>query len=447
MSGITVVGLGPGSPDLLTAEARAVLETVNEIWVRTKDHPAAALLPPHLTVHAFDELVDNSLDFASLCRETARRVLELGARSEGVVYGVPGSPWLGEVTVRFVVEGAKARNLPVRLVHGVSVVEPILAALGIHSPENLQIADATAVAAGYFPPFEADRPVLVTSLYGPNLTARVKAVLLELYAPDYPVTLVEAAGTPYQQIVTCTVQDIDRSGEKSHLSNLYIPPRPAPASFTAFMEIIAHLRSPEGCPWDREQTHRSLRPFLLEEAYEVLHALDREDMSALREELGDLLLQIALHAQLATEAGHFTVADVLATVGQKMIRRHPHVFGDVEVKSAQEVLRNWEQLKREEKGEDGAKDPFAGIPPALPALTFAQKVTKRAVKLGWTPPALETLWESWQRAPSAHTLGQLLLGLAEAAQEAHIDAESALREAAGRLADEWRDIRPPVEQV
>lgn len=447
MSGITIVGLGPGSADLLTAEARAVLDTAHEIWMYTKDHPAAEVLPPHLTVRTLDDLEDGSSDFAFLCRKTAKRVVELGERPEGVVYGVPGSPWLGEVTVRFTVEEAQARNLPVRLVHGLSVVEPTLAALGIHSPENLQIADATAVAAGYFPPFEADRPVLVTSLYGRNLAARVKAVLLELYAPDHPVTLVEAAGTSYQQTFTCTVQDVDRFGGKGYLSNLYIPPRQAPASFTAFMEIIAHLRSPEGCPWDREQTHRSLRPFLLEEAYEVLHALDREDTSALREELGDLLLQIALHAQIATEEGNFTIADVLATVGQKMIRRHPHVFGDVEVKSAQEVLRNWEQLKREEKGDNGEEDPFAGIPPALPALAFAQKMTRRAVKLGWRPPPLETLWENWQRAPSAHTLGRLLLGLAEAAREAHIDAESALREAAGRLADEWRSVRPPVEQA
>ena len=438
MSGIIVVGLGPGTPELLTAEAHAVLNEAREIWVRARSHPVLDALPPHLTLHTFDDASKAKADTdpGARYREIAEHVVRLGQRPEGVLYGVPGSPWLGEVTVRHIVEGARARGVPVRLVQGVSFVEPVLAALELTTPAALQVADATAVAARYFPPLEADRPAIVAQLDSHALAVRVQAILLELYPDDHPVVLVEAAGTPHQRVIPLALGALGRHAEWRWLTALYIPPRQEPASLSAFMDIIFHLRSPEGCPWDREQTHLSLRPFLLEEAYEVLHALDHEGMDALREELGDLWLQIALHAQMATEEGHFTVADVLATVGQKMIRRHPHVFGDVQVESAQDVLRNWEQLKREEKGErEKGQDPFAGIPPALPALAFAQKVTKRAAKLGWSLPPLDELWNAWRRDPSASTLGALLLGLAEAARQVDIDAESALREAASRLTE------------
>ncbi len=422
---------------MLTLEARATLEQAEEIWVRTRHHPVVDAFPSHLTVHSFDDLYEESPDFPTLYRDIADRVVELGRRPRGVLYGVPGSPWVGEATVRLVCDEARRQGLAVRVVQGMSFIEPALSAVGVDALDGLQVADATAIAARYFPPLEADRPALIAQLYSRLVASEVKIVLMGLYPHDHPVTLIEAAGTPAQRVLTCPLHELDHRADWTLLTSLYVPPLQAPASLSAFMDIIFHLRSPEGCPWDREQDHLSLRPFLLEEAYEVLHALDREDLEALCEELGDLWLQIALHTQMATEEGAFTVADVLAAVGGKMIRRHPHVFGDVEVSSAQEVLRNWEQLKREEKGGRSAESSglLDGLPLALPALLLAQKATKRATAQGWHPASADELWQAWRQAPSAEALGQLLLAVAEEARRANVDAESALREAVMRLAE------------
>ncbi|MDQ7030871.1 MAG: MazG family protein [Ardenticatenia bacterium] len=436
MRGITIVGLGPGAPEMLTLEARATLEQAGEIWVRTRHHPVVEALPTQLTVHSFDDLYETSPDFPTLYRDIAEQVVTLGQRPHGVLYGVPGSPWVGEATVRLIVKAASQRGLHVRVVQGMSFIEPVLSALKLDALDGLQVADATAIAARHFPPLEADRPALIAQLYSRLVASEVKIVLMALYPHDHPVTLVKAAGTPDQQVLTCPLHELDHRADWRLLTSLYVPPLPAPASLSAFMDIIFHLRSPEGCPWDREQDHLSLRPFLIEEAYEVLHALDCEDVEALREELGDLWLQIALHTQMATEEGAFTVADVLATVSQKMIRRHPHVFGDVDVSSAQEVLRNWEQLKREEKKHSESPHLLEGVPPGLPALLLAQKAARRAAALGWHPPSPEELWQAWRQAPSTEVLGRLLLAVAEEARRANVDAESALREAVMRLAGE-----------
>jgi len=185
---------------------------------------------------------------------------------------------------------------------------------------------------------------LIAQIYNRLVASEVKVLLLDVYPADHPVTLVDAAGTAQETVVSMPLY---------LLSSLYVPPLSKPASMTALMDVVAHLRAPDGCPWDREQDHRTLRPYLLEEAYEVLEALDRDDAHALREELGDLLLQVALHAQIATEYGEFTIADVLAGLIEKLIYRHPHVFGDRTVQSAQEVLQNWEALKSAEKAARG----------------------------------------------------------------------------------------------
>src|SRR5262245_19899359 len=157
-------------------------------------------------------------------------------------------------------------------------------------------------------------------------------------------------------------------------------------SFTRLVEIMARLRAPGGCPWDREQTPQSLRPYVLEEAYEVVDALDHGDPAELRDELGDLLLQIVFQSQLASEAGSFTVADVARAISEKLVRRHPHVFGDVKVQDADEVMRNWRRLKAAERAAKGETGALAGVPRALPALVRAEQLGEKAghVGLDWS---------------------------------------------------------------
>jgi tetrapyrrole methylase family protein/MazG family protein len=210
------------------------------------------------------------------------------------------------------------------------------------------------------------------------------------------------------------------------------------SKFDSLAAIIARLRRPDGCPWDREQTHQSLRIYLLSECYEVLEALDGDDPGKLCEELGDLLLQIVLHAQIAADTGEFEMDDVIEGISSKIVRRHPHVFGDGRAATAEEVMHNWEALKREER-EEGASM-LEGVPQNMPALAYAYEISRRAVRVGFEWENLEgvidklleearEIEEASTREEKARELGDLLFTLVNFARWQGIDPEAALREA------------------
>ncbi|MFO8010689.1 MAG: nucleoside triphosphate pyrophosphohydrolase [Dehalococcoidia bacterium] len=214
------------------------------------------------------------------------------------------------------------------------------------------------------------------------------------------------------------------------------------STFEAFRHIIAALRAPDGCPWDRKQTHQSLKPYLIEEAYETVQALDDEDSDRLCEELGDLLLQIGLHAVIAEESGEFQMADILRRINEKLIRRHPHVFGDTEVTGESEVMANWEEIKRAE-GKSG-KSLLEGVPETIPALAYSQIIQQRAARVGfdWNEidgvlekvgEELGELKEAQSHQEKVHEFGDLLLALCNAARWMDIDLESSLRQANSRF--------------
>jgi len=444
---ITIVGLGPGDSSLLTAEAREVLENSTEIYLRTRHHPLASSLPGHLTIHSFDYLYEDEEEFSAVYQEIARRILELGRRPQGVIYAVPGHPVVGEESVRRILTLAKEEGLRVRLVVGLSFIDAILVSLGIDPLEGLQVVDATVLAARLHPNLDPDLPALVGQLYNRRVAGEVKLTLMNLYPAEHPVTLIHQAGTAEAKTEPLPLHELDHVKDIDHLTALHVPPRPNPSSVSTFHDIVARLRAPGGCPWDRQQTHQTLRPHLLEETYEVLEALDKEDDAALREELGDLLLQIILHTQIAAEDGAFTLAQVLETIIAKIIRRHPHVFANLEVADADEVLRNWEAIKRTEKpGED---KPLWGMPLSLPALTLAQRAQERGKREGLPSPNKEELLaeigERLKRLETtrdqdgrAQELGQLLFALAHLGHQIGVDAESALRTATRRFSEDQR---------
>ncbi len=227
------------------------------------------------------------------------------------------------------------------------------------------------------------------------------------------------------------------------------------------VDVVARLRGPGGCPWDREQTHESLRACLLEECYETLDAIDRGDLPALREELGDVLLQIVFQAQVADEAGRFTLDDVIADVTAKMVRRHPHVFAGATVADSAEVKRNWSRIKAEERAERGAEaDPsvLSGLPPALPALHAAARIGEKAARVGfdWPSPTaalakvreevqeLEEALQSGVPARVEHEIGDVLFALASVARLAEQSPEMALRQALTRFGRRFRAVEAAV---
>jgi len=236
----------------------------------------------------------------------------------------------------------------------------------------------------------------------------------------------------------------------------------AAEAFRQFVDVVKALRTPgTGCPWDLEQTHATLRPYLLEEACEVIDAIDAGDDAALREELGDLLLQVVLHGQLADDRAAFSVTEVVRGITEKMVRRHPHVFGPARVRGSEEVLRNWERIKAEEKREAGRPpSPSAGlegVPRSLPALLRAQRLLEKAAKAGFAGPSLEGVLgqvreklagledaiEGRERpdeppSPPQQELGDLLFNLCQLARRLGLSAEDSLRATSGRFIEQFR---------
>jgi len=342
---------------------------------------------------------------------------------------------------------------------GLSFLEPTLTALKLETIDALQIVYAAQLARLYHPPLETGRPALVTHLAGKTLAAQVKQTLLNAYPENLNVTLVYAAGSEAEQVWTCRLSDLDRQPRLEEMTMLYLPDGAGDSSFSSFQNTIAHLRGPEGCPWDREQTHQSLRPYLLEETYEVLEALDADDPEALAEEMGDLLLQILLHTQIATEQGEFRMAEVIGHINHKLWRRHPHVFANVQVNGVDEVITNWEAIKKAEKrannGPDGQSQPVPsvldGVPQGLPALAQALAISKRAVRVGFEWPdiegVLDKVIEEAREIAEASTpdhleaeIGDLLFSAVNLARWRGVDPESALRATNARFKRRFKKL-------
>ena len=428
---ITIIGLGPGDPELITRRAWERLTAAPEVWVRTCHHPAVPAITDHTQVHSYDAFYETHHDFAAVYAAIAADVVARAGEGD-VLYAVPGDPGVAEATTGAIRSLAAAQGLGVEIIPGVSFLEPTFAALGEDPIAGLQVLDATTLAESYHPPGSTRQGLVIAQLYSRFLAGEVKLTLMNAYPDDHPVTLISGAGTADIMLRTLSLYELDRQDTFDDLTTLWVSPLSRASCYSDLQEVIAHLRAPDGCPWDREQTHESLRPYLLEETYEVLDALDREDMEALSEELGDLLIQVALHVQIATEAGEFKLPDVIGHVVDKLVRRHPHVFGDVTVADASEVARNWEAIKQVERKEAGGEQPVGGrktlldgMPRALPALALAQGYVERLARVGYPLPPLSALDEA--------ALGEQLLRVVEQAQAAGLDAESALRSACERL--------------
>ena len=308
-----------------------------------------------------------------------------------------------------------------------------LACLATTALESLQIIAADRLAGQHYPHLDPAQSVLVLGVDGETSTGLVRQALLAVYPPDHPVTRISGPDR-----ATCPLADLAAAGEDA-ASLLWIPAVSAPAAFTALLDVVAHLRAPDGCPWDRELTWARLRSSLLEESYELLTALDAEDPVKVAEELGDLLLQIAMQTQIASEAGLFRTPDVIARIVSKLIRRHPHVFGDEQVSGTAEVLANWEAIKRAERERNGEKrSPLSGVPAGLPALAQADAYLDRMSRVQAIDapemPSVALAALDATSPPTPEAVGDALFGLVAWARAHGIDTESALREANARYA-------------
>lgn len=444
---ITIVGLGPGEAGMLTRDAWEALTGAAVIYLRTQRHPAVAGLPQGVAVQTCDDIYEDTADLSAVYPLIAARIIAAAEEAGSVVYAVPGDPHTAEASVELVRAEAGKRGWGVRVLPGVSFVQPVMALLGRDVLPSLQLCDALALLDLHHPPVSPDVPVLLAQVYSRAVASELKLTLMNQYPEEHLVALVHAAGTTSAQLEWQPLHAIDHSLHIGHLTCLFVPALPVGSSFAALEVTVAHLRSPAGCAWDREQTHQSLRATLLEETYEVLAALDAADPDALQEELGDLLLQVVLHAQIAVDDGEFQMHAVLRGINEKLVRRHPHVYGTLKLPSAEAVVQHWETIKAEERRTSGVSVPssvLAGVPRALPALAQAQALQARAARVGFDWPAVEPVlakvMEELGEVQSAagetqqfEELGDLLLSVVNWARHLKVDAETALRVAAARF--------------
>jgi tetrapyrrole methylase family protein/MazG family protein len=409
---VTVVGLGPGGPDLVTAGTLAELARVPARFVRTARHPAAEIV---VDAVSFDSVYEQAERIDDVYR-TIVDALATAADDHGeVLYAVPGSPRVAERSVELL---AADPRVAVTIHPALSFVDLAWVRLGIDPlATGARIIDAHEFAL-------AEGPLLVAQCDSRAVLSDVKLACDG--GPD--ITVLHHLGLPDERIFQVAWSDVDRAFEPDHLTSLWIPGIHDPLA--AFAELVRTLRAK--CPWDAQQTHHTLTRHLLEETYELLEAIEAlDDQSGVgyefvEEELGDVLFQVFFHATLAEEAGAFTLADVARTVHDKLVHRHPHVFAGVDVSGPDEVVQNWEQLKKAEKGHASVME---GIPGNLPALLYAHKVLRKAASVGVEiDPATGIVDDE--------ALGALLLAIVDAARRAELDPEAALRAAAARVRDE-----------
>ena len=442
-NGITIIGLGPGHLSQITLEAMQALENAEIVYLRTSQHPAVNDFPKTIQWKSFDALYDASNLFEEVYEKIVEEIIELGKKQPGVVYAVPGNPCVAEITGPEIIRRAKKENIPVRMIAGISFIEPSVMALNIDPYDSgLVLVDALEIIQKYHLDFVPTYPALICQVYSKYVASDLKLALNNVYSDTHQVIFIHAAGTPEEIVEQIPLFEIDRSEHIGLLSSLYVPALRRGSSFEDFQDQIAHLRAPDGCPWDREQTHLSLRSALLEETYEVLSAMDNEDEEAMQEEFGDLLLQIVLNAQIASETGSFTMVDIIRGIYDKIEYRHPHVFGNEKQKTTDEVLVNWEALKAEERKKNGKAKKIKGrldsIPQSLPALSLAQSYQSRVARVGfdWSDVegVLDKIIEEIQEVREADgesiesELGDLLFSIVNFIRWKEIDAESALRE-------------------
>lgn len=449
MMGIKIVGLGPGDSRLMTRQAWEALLGADTVYLRTDRHPAVNDLPASLNRVSFDAYYEEYDTFDDIYERIVEVLISAG-KQKPVIYAVPGHPFVGESTVTALVTRAEQERIPLSIVPGLSFVEPVLAAVKMDGLSGLQLFDAIEMTTFKYPPVSADLPLLLGQVYSRLLASELKMVLSAVFPDEHAVFLVHAAGTKQEIVESLPLYAIDRSRHIDHLTSLFVPPLPYKATLPALAETVAVLRSPGGCPWDQEQTPRSMRATFLEEVAEILDALDAGDQESLREELGDLLYHLVMQVQLAAESGAFSLSDVIAGIEAKLKRRHPHVWGDWEVADSAEVLRNWELLKRAEKN-NSARSLLDSVPKALAALAQSQKIQGRVREVGFDWPAIDGVYEKLteeleelKAAESADErndeLGDALFVMANLAQWLGIDAESALREANSRFSRRFRAL-------
>lgn len=460
MGELIVVGLGAGRKGLMTEETKKLLTEETCVRLRTAKHPTVDELKEEgYTFESFDSVYEQKDTFEEVYDTIVEACLSLAEETGRLIYAVPGSPLVAEKTVQLLRERAEGRGVKLTILPAMSFLEVLYVRLGVDPINGLTILDGDDVGKLAFDNTVA---LVVTQVYDRAVASEVKLALMEQYDDEQPITFVRNLGLDDEEVRTIPLYELDRQPNIDHLTSIYVPrrePREQTFDMSPLTDVMTTLRSPGGCPWDIEQTHESLRRYMIEEVYEVIEAIENEDASLLCEELGDLLLQIVFHARVAEECGHFSMQDVIDGVTAKMIRRHPHVFGDITVSDAGEVLVNWDAIKAQEKvgQRKGALD---GVSPGLPALMAAFKLQKKASKVGFDWDEAKEVWEKVReelgelaeasaegdKTAIEEEFGDVLFSLVNLSRFLHIEPETSLTAANHKFRRRFTFIERKMEE-
>jgi tetrapyrrole methylase family protein / MazG family protein len=459
---IEILGLGAGDIEQLPLGVYKKLLNNENVFLRTKEHPVVAELEKEgFRYTSFDSIYEKYDQFEEVYQEITKTLLHK-ANTMPVTYAVPGHPLVAERTVQLLLELGPKEGVEIMIGGGQSFLDALIQALKIDPIDGFQLLDGTSLFANEL---QIGQHIFIGQVYDQFVASNVKLTLMEKLPDDYEVYIVTAAGSKNEQIAKVPLYELDRNVMMNNLTSIYVPPVKEETvlwkNFAKLREIIAVLRGPNGCPWDKEQTHGSLKKYLIEETYEVLEAIDSGDIDHLIEELGDVLLQVLLHAQIGEDEGYFSIDDVIEGLSAKMVRRHPHVFGDVKAETADIVMQNWQEIKQLEKGKP-ASSLLEGVSKSLPNILRAYELQKKAAKVGFDwqeiTPAMAKVKEELQEFEHELTItgkqtllakkefGDLLFSFVNVARFLDIHPEEALYETNEKFIRRFRFVEEKVKE-
>lgn len=451
---IIVIGLGAGTIDQLPLGIyRTLLSTEKSIYVRTANHPVVqSLINEGVELASFDYLYEDATNFQIVYENIAQNLVDKVEDGEQIIYAVPGHPMLAEKTVQLLLEQSAVN---VSLEGGQSYLDDLFSSLRIDPIDGFQFLDATAFSRE---DVNYTQHIIFCQVYDSLIASDLKISLMEDLPYDYEIVIAEAVGTAEERVTRLPLVELDREITVSNLTSVYVPPvedeQLLHHKFSSLRSVIATLRGPNGCPWDQKQTHESLRAYAIEEVYELIDAIDREDDEAIIEELGDVLLQVMLHSQIGEDHGYFSIDDVISSIVKKMIHRHPHVF------DKDGPQKSWDELKREEGDSEAEEFLLDSVIINGPTLQVAEKLQQKAAKVGFDWDQVAPVWEKLREEMDEfheaveendadhqeEEFGDMLFVLANIARFYNIHPELALRRANAKFKRRFTGMEQIVKE-
>ncbi|OPJ61076.1 nucleoside triphosphate pyrophosphohydrolase [Clostridium oryzae] len=444
---IRIVGLGPGNYEALTIGTIEALKNCPYTILRTEKHPTVEYLKKEGIVYStYDYAYEKFDSFDEVYEFIANDVINKWIEHGDIIYAVPGHPLVAEKSVSLIIDHCKNNGINYEVIPAVSFIDVIMESLEIDPIEGFKIIDAFDIKNQVM---DKRTGVVISQVYDKFIASEVKLNLLSYYRDDTEIYFIRAAGIKDMEVVKkISLYELDRQEEIDHLTSIYIPKDENNGKdFQDLINIMDTLIGENGCPWDREQTHESIKRALIEESYEAVEAIDQKDDDKIVEELGDVLFQVVFHAALGKEEGYYNINDIIIAICDKMILRHPHVFGTKKVENSDEVLVNWDEIKKEENGYETITDEMKHIARILPALIRAEKIQNKAKKVNFdwdkVEGALDKVKEEYielkevykgkNRARILEEMGDLLFSIVNVARFMNLDSEEALNAASDKF--------------